>query len=112
MKMSIFASSILVAAFVSGPVSGETKIRVGHFPNITHAQGVVAHALSRQGKGWLEQRLGPNVEMQWFTYNTGPSAREAIFAKSLDVTYVGPGPALTAYSKSTGEGFSLIPASA
>jgi len=54
MKMSIFASSILVAAFVSGPVSGETKIRVGHFPNITHAQGVIAHALSRQGKGWFE----------------------------------------------------------
>src|SRR6266581_3011884 len=65
MKMSIFASSILVAAFVSGPVSGETKVRVGHFPNITHAQGVIAHALSRQGKGWFEQRLGPDTKIEW-----------------------------------------------
>ena len=42
-----------------------------------------------EGKGWFEQRLGPNVEIQWFTYNAGPSAMEAIFAGSLDVTYVG-----------------------
>ncbi len=44
----------------------KTVIRFGHFPNITHAQGVIAHALSRQGKGWFEERLGPNVEIQWF----------------------------------------------
>src|SRR6187399_3654379 len=86
----------------------KTTIRFGHFPNITHAQGVIAHALSRQGKGWFEQRLGPNVEIQWFTYNAGPSAMEAIFAKSLDVTYVGPSPALNAYFKSNGEEVRVI----
>ena len=86
----------------------KTTVRFGHFPNITHAQGVIAHALSRQGKGWFEQRLGPNVEIQWFTYNAGPSAMEAIFAKSLDVTYVGPGPALNAYLKSNGEEIRVI----
>src|SRR6266478_1834016 len=80
----------------------KTVIRFGHFPNITHAQGVIAHALTRQGKGWFEQRLGPNVKIQWFTYNAGPSAMEAIFAGSLDVTYVGQGPALNAYFKSNG----------
>ena len=83
-------------------------IRFGHFPNITHAQGVIAHALSRQGKGWFEQRLGPNVEIQWFTYNAGPSATEAIFAGSLDLTYVGPGPALNAHLKSNGEEIRVI----
>src|SRR5205809_7765315 len=83
-------------------------IRFGHFPNITHAQGVIAHALTRQGKGWFEQRLGPNVEIQWFTYNAGPSAMEAIFARSLDLTYVGPGPALNAYLKSNGEEIRVI----
>jgi len=86
----------------------KTKIRFGHFPNITHAQGVIAHALSREGKGWFEQRLGPSVEIQWFTYNAGPSAMEAIFAKSLDVTYVGPNPALNAYFKSNGEEIRVI----
>jgi NitT/TauT family transport system substrate-binding protein len=90
--------------------SSEDKvvIRFGHFPNITHAQGVIAHALSRQGKGWFEQRLGPNVEIQWFTYNAGPSAMEGIFAGSLDLTYVGQGPALNAHFKSNGEEVRVI----
>src|SRR5438046_3803633 len=86
----------------------KTVIRFGHFPNITHAQGVIAHAFTRQSKGWFKKRLGPNVEIQWFTYNAGPSAMEAIFAGSLDVTYVGPSPALNAYLKSNGEEIRVI----
>ena len=106
--MSILRLSILFAALVSSSVSGETKIRVGHFPNITHAQGVIAHALSRQGKGWFEQRLGADTKIEWFVYNAGPSAMEAIFAKSIDLSYVGSGPALNAYTKSKGEEIRLI----
>ena len=90
--------------------SAEEKIviRFGHFPNITHAQGVIAHALSRKGKGWFEERLGPKVEIQWFTYNAGPSAMEAMFAGSLDLTYVGQGPALNAHFKSNGQEVRVI----
>jgi len=108
MKMSIFALSIWLTAFATGSMSAETKIRVGHFPNITHAQGVIGHALSRQGKGWFEQRLGEGTKIEWFVYNAGPSAMEAIFANSIDLTYVGPGPALNAYTKSNGEEIRLI----
>jgi NitT/TauT family transport system substrate-binding protein len=108
MKTSLLALSILLTALTASPVSGETKIRVGHFPNITHAQGVVAHALSRQGKGWFEQRLGADTKIEWFVYNAGPSAMEAIFARSIDLTYVGSGPALNAYTKSNGEEIRLI----
>lgn len=79
---------------------GKSVIRVGHFPNITHVQALVAHQLSRQGKGWFEERLG--VALEWFTYNAGPSAIEAIFARSLDLTYIGPSPVLNAYAKSKG----------
>src|SRR3954449_12318793 len=86
----------------------ETKLRVGHFPNITHAQGLVAHNLSRQGKGWFEERLGSGTRIEWFVYNAGPSAMEAIFAQSIDLTYVGPGPAINAYTKSNGAEVRLI----
>lgn len=78
-------------------------IRVGHFPNVTHVQGVVAHHLSRTGKGWFEERLGKDVKIEWYVYNAGPSAIEAILAGSIDLTYVGPNPALNAYTKSNGE---------
>src|SRR5437660_1913390 len=109
MKIKITAIIGMLLFWASFMMAEEkTTIRFGHFPNITHAQGVIAHALSRQGKGWFEKRLGPNVEIQWFTYNAGPSAMEAIFAGSLDVTYVGPGPALNAYFKSNGEEIRVI----
>ena len=95
-------SSILLAATI--PVAhGETKIRVGHFPNVTHVQALVAHAMSRRGDGWFEKRVGAEVKIEWFVYNAGPSATEAIFANSIDLTYIGPSPAINAYAKSRGE---------
>ena len=110
MKIKIFPAvigTLVLCLQVAG--AGEKKvIRFGHFPNITHAQGVIAHALSRQGKGWFEERLGPGIEIQWFTYNAGPSAMEAVFAGSLDITYVGQGPALNAHFKSNGEEIRVI----
>lgn len=78
----------------------QSVIRFGHFPNVTHVQGLVAQQLSRRGEGWYEKRLG--VKIEWFNYNAGPSATEAIFAGALDVTYIGPSPVLNAYAKSKG----------
>jgi NitT/TauT family transport system substrate-binding protein len=96
------AVALLLAA-PHGAFAQATTLRVGHFPNITHIQGLIAQGLSRQGKGWFEQRLGGDVKIEWFVYNAGPSAMEAIFAKSIDLTYVGPNPAINAYAKSRGE---------
>ncbi len=129
MRLPVLASMAALVAFADGcgrgsPEAGpaapgpagasreKTVLRVGHFPNVTHAQAVAAHALSRRGKGWFEERLGPGVEIQWFIYNAGPSAMEAIFADSLDITYVGPNPALNAYMKSRGEEIRIIRGSA
>lgn len=101
---SVGLSAGLVSCGGSGNSGGgsspDSPIRFGHFPNITHIQALVAHNLSRQGKGWYEERLG--VKIEWYTYNAGPSAIEAIFAKSLDVTYIGPSPVLNAFDKSKG----------
>lgn len=101
---------LVIAALVAlaGPARAETVLRVGHFPNITHAQALVAHNMSRQGKGWFEERLGAGTKIEWFVYNAGPSAMEAVFAGSIDLTYVGPGPALNAYTKSAGAEVRLI----
>ena len=104
---SLFAA-FLLASQAPPACAEQATLRVGHFPNITHAQGVIAHALTRQGKGWFEQRLGPDVKIEWYVYNAGPSAMEAIFARSIDLTYVGPGPALNAYTKSKGDEIRLI----
>ncbi len=110
MKLRILGA--VLAAFVVGLTgcdhspdgkSGKNVLRVGHFPNITHAQALVARAMTAQGKGWFEERLGPDVQIQWYVYNAGPSAMEALFADSVDLTYVGPTPVLNAYDKAKGD---------
>ena len=72
--------------------------RAGRTPSLAH------------GRGWFEQRLGPDVKIEWYIYNAGPSAMEAILADSIDLTYVGPSPALNAYTKSNGEEIRIVAA--
>lgn len=107
MKTTRLLLALAALACANQSHAAETVLRIGHFPNITHAQALVAHNLSRQGKGWFEERL-PGTKIEWFVYNAGPSAMEAIFAQSIDLTYVGPAPALNAYTKSNGAEVRLI----
>jgi len=95
---------IAILLFAAGSVHAEKlTLRVGYFPNVTHAQGVIGSHTTREKHGWFEQRLGPDVTIQWFPFNAGPSAMEAIFAGSVDLTYVGPNPALNAFIRSRGD---------
>ncbi len=106
--VKLLLSCIVMLSVTYSAWGEEIVIRVGHFPNITHAQGVIANQLSRQGKGWFEERLGSEVKIEWYVYNAGPSAMEAIFANALDMTYVGPNPSINAYVKSQGEEIRII----
>ncbi|WP_415910442.1 ABC transporter substrate-binding protein [Oleiharenicola sp. Vm1] len=100
--MSFRRCLLSVLYMVAAVALSAVTLRVGYFPNITHAQGVIGAQTTREGHGWFEQRLGPDVTIQWFPFNAGPSAMEAIFAGSIDLAYVGPNPALNAYIKSRG----------
>ena len=74
---------------------------MGGFPNVTHVQALVARNMSRHGEGWFERYL-PGYSIEWYTYNAGPTAMEALFGRTADLTYVGPSPALNAYAVSAG----------
>ncbi len=103
------AIAVVITCIAATTASAETTVlRVGHFPNITHVQALVGHNMSRTGQGWFEQRLGADVKLDWYIYNAGPSAVEAIFANSIDVTYVGPSPAINAYAKARGEDIRIV----
>jgi len=53
-------------------------IRVGHLSELTARTRRDRPRFDAAQKGWFEQRLGPDVEVQWFVYNAGPSAMEGI----------------------------------
>lgn len=78
-------------------------LRIGYFPNINHAQAVIGI-----GNGDFQKVLGNNIEIKPLVFNAGPSAIEALFAKQVDVTYVGPNPAINGYVVSGGEDIRII----
>ena len=80
-----------------------TVLRVGAFPNITHPQAMVGKA-----NGSFEKALGPNVKIDWKSFNAGPSAMEALFSGAIDMTYIGPNPAITGYVRSQGEALRIV----
>ena len=80
-----------------------TTIRVGAFPNITHAQAMIG-----KSNGWFDKAMGPKVKIQWTSFNAGPAAIEALFAGAIDMTYVGPNPAINGYVRSSGEALRVV----
>ncbi len=78
-------------------------IRVGHFPNITHSQALIGRATGR-----FENALAPQARVDWKIFNAGPSAIEALFAGAIDLTYIGPSPAITGYLRSRGEALRIV----
>lgn len=107
MRIRLLASSFAAALFAACSGAGDPKapptvVRIGHFPNVTHAHGLVGHALTRRGQGIFEKHLGPGVKVEWFVFNAGPTAMEGLMAGSLDATYVGPNPALNAHVRTAG----------
>lgn len=97
------AAVFLALALSLSSGNGQDVLRVGMFPNITHAQALVAANMTRTGEGWFESRLGRTVKIEWLVYNAGPSAMEGLFTKAVDFTYVGPAPAVNAYARANGE---------
>jgi NitT/TauT family transport system substrate-binding protein len=70
-----------------------TTIRLGYFPNVTHASAIVGVE-----KGLFAQALGDN-KLETSLFNAGPAAVEALFAGAIDATYIGPNPVINAYAK-------------
>jgi NitT/TauT family transport system substrate-binding protein len=78
-------------------------LRLGYFPNITHAPALIGVE-----KGLLAAAMGKGVTLKTATFNAGPAAVEALFAGAIDATYIGPNPAVNAYTKSNGTAVRII----
>ena len=101
-RLAILAVILLIAASTID-AQKPTVIRVGYFPNLTHAQALVGRA-----NGQFEKALGAGVRIEWKAFNAGPLAIEAMFADAIDLSYVGPNPTVTGYVRSQGEAVRVI----
>ena len=84
------------------------KIRIGFFPNITHPHALVAQALAKEGKDWFTDYLPSGYKVEWFRFNAGPTAMEGLITHAIDLSYVGPNPALNTYLRSKGKEVRLL----
>jgi NitT/TauT family transport system substrate-binding protein len=119
-RTALFATIAATAALLAGACGGgggssngdagatttateaPTTLRLGYFPNVTHATAVAGVE-----KGIYADTLKPDkLEVQ--TFNAGPAAVEALFSDAIDATYIGPNPAINAYVQSKGEAIRII----
>ncbi|MDP8976575.1 MAG: ABC transporter substrate-binding protein [Actinomycetota bacterium] len=85
----------------AGP-EAPTTVRLGHFPNLTHAT-----AIAGVEKVIFATALGAD-KLEVKTFNAGPAAVEALLSGGLDATYIGPNPAINAFVKSDGQAVRII----
>ena len=94
------------AASSNSPAAAEkvTTVRLGFFPNLTHAPALVGLQ-----EGLFKKALKPlGVTITPTAFNAGPDAITALFAGSLDITYIGPNPTINAYVQSKGAAVRVI----
>lgn len=96
----LFAILLLTLGVASAQ---NVTVHIGHYPNVTHAQAVVAEA-----RHDFQSAFGPNVKVDWKLFNSGTEETQALFAGAIDIAYIGPGPSLTGYVRSHGEAFRVI----
>jgi NitT/TauT family transport system substrate-binding protein len=82
---------------------GPTALRLGYFPNVTHAAALVGIE-----KGFLADALGADVELVTQAFNAGPDVIEAIFNGALDASFIGPNPAINGFTRSNGEAIRIV----
>ncbi|MFI8851160.1 ABC transporter substrate-binding protein [Streptomyces sp. 891-h] len=84
-------------------VDGLDEVKVGYFPNVTHATPLVG---LRSG-GLIPKELG-GTRLRTQVFNAGPSAIEALNAKAVDMAWVGPSPSVNGYVKSKGRNLRIV----
>jgi NitT/TauT family transport system substrate-binding protein len=115
LRRSTFGSGVLALALLtaacsgggsSSPAAGSTEapttVRLGYFPNVTHATAIVGVE-----SGIFKSALGPDG-LDLKTFNAGPAAVEALFSGALDATYIGPNPTINAYAQSSGDAIRIV----
>jgi NitT/TauT family transport system substrate-binding protein len=85
-----------------GAASPAQEVRLGYFPNITHAPALIGVS-----QNFFAQELG-QTKLTTQTFNAGPDEVNALLGGSLDVAFIGSSPAINAFAKSKGEAIRLI----
>ncbi len=96
------AASAAGSAADAAPAAGAETLRLGYFPNVTHASAVLGVA-----NGTFQETLG-DTTLETTAFNAGPAAIESLLSGAIDATFIGPNPAINAYVKSNGDALRIV----
>ncbi len=71
--------------------AGSEEVNVGYFPNLDHAAAIVG-----KEKGYFQEELGETKAL-FSSFSNGNDFIEELEAGTIDIGYVGPGPAISYY---------------
>lgn len=97
------ATSSGSAASSTTASSAPVTLRLGYFPNVTHAPALIG----LEG-GIFEKKLGKNVTLKPQSFNAGPDVVTGLFSDQLDASFIGPGPSTSAFQKSNGDAIRIV----
>jgi sulfonate transport system substrate-binding protein len=97
------AQAVAAPAATEPAAALEGTVNFGFFPNVTHAPALVGI-----GEGLIQDELGDGVDLETFTFNAGTEAIEALFAGAIDITLIGPNPAINGFAQSNGEALRIV----
>jgi len=101
--VGIILLSVLGVTLNSSDSTDENKIRIAYFPNIGHAIPIVG-----MEKGFFEANIGEQSKIETRVFDSGPQAIESLFANSVDLAYVGPGPAINGFLNSENHNVKIL----
>lgn len=101
--VGVILLSVLVVSMTFNEESNENKIRIAYFPNIGHAIPIVGIE-----NGFFQNSLGDQVKIETRVFDSGPQAIESLFANSIDLAYVGPGPAINGFLNSENHNVKIL----
>uniref|UniRef100_A0AAU3GN86 Aliphatic sulfonate ABC transporter substrate-binding protein n=1 Tax=Streptomyces sp. NBC_01401 TaxID=2903854 RepID=A0AAU3GN86_9ACTN len=93
-------------ASTDGKKLSADTVKLGYFPNLTHATALVGIQ-----EGLIAKELG-GTTVKPSTFNAGPSEIEALNAGSIDIGFIGPSPSINGYTKSKGQSLRILGGSA
>src|SRR6478609_13826 len=87
----------------SGASSAPVTLRLGYFPNLTHAPALVGIK-----GGIFQKNLAKNVTLKTSSFNAGGDVITALLADQLDASFIGPGPSISGFQKSDGKALRIV----
>ena len=105
--------SVIVTVIVLGSIAGiilnsnqnlgENNLRIAYFPNIGHVIPIVG-----MENGFFVEKISNDTKIKTRIFDSGPQVIESLFANSIDIAYVGPGPAINGFLNSENNNIQIL----